>query len=384
MHMIYKLITYSCIRVTHMPTLPLPERSRAPLYRQIEQQLRARIESGELLPGDRLPSVNELRRHFGGVNHLTVRQALKNLTEDGLVRAEQGRGTFVQQRAKRAGRVALVLPHLEDSLFLLIARGVQHVLSAASVKTLILDSRSNHSEESDTFGHLDELSLDGAIIFPVVGSELVEHAYRFKAKEFPFVLVDRTLQDYDMPAVVVDNYGGGYAIAAHLAATGRQRVAWISEMASSSAKARLAGLRDGLADADIALPRFRQCAVEVPPVPSAAAYRAALYTVVSEGLDELLAQSPLPDAIACGNDLTAHCVLQLLAARGVTVPDQIAVTGFDDGAEAATSVPPLTTARQPMERLGEESARLLLELIEGREPAPRTPLPVELIVRESA
>lgn len=367
-----------------MQTLPRPERSTAPLYRQIEQALRSRIESGELRPGDRLPSVNELRRHYGGINHLTVRQALKNLSDDGLVRAEQGRGTFVQQRAKRAGRVALVLPHLEDSLFLLIARGVQHVLSEAMVKTLILDSRSNHSEESDTFGHLDELSLDGAIIFPVVGSELVEHAYRFKAKEFPFVLVDRTLQDYDMPAVVVDNYGGGYAIAAHLAATGRERIAWISEMVSSTAQARLAGLRDGLADSDIAVPRSRQCALEVPQVPSAAAYRAELNKEVIRALDTLLAQSPLPDAIACGNDLTALCVLKSLADRGIAVPGQIGVTGFDDGAEAATSTPPLTTARQPMERLGEESARLLLELIDGREPAPRKPLPVELIVRESA
>lgn len=373
-------------------TLP-PQRSSSPLYRQIESQLRSRIESGEFQPGDRLPSVNELRQHFGGVNHLTVRQALKHLVDDGLVRAEQGRGTFVQQRARRAGRIALVMPHLEDALFLLIARGVQSVFSEAGVKTLILDSRSCHSEESETFVHLEELSLDGAIIFPVVGSTLMEHARRFKSNGFPFVLVDRTVHQYgmagwcapqgDIPAVVVDNYGGGHAIGEHLAARGRTRVAWLSEMGSSSAQARLAGLRDGLADAGIALPRVRQCELCVPPAPSGTAFRAALSVLVEQALDGLLLQNPLPDAIACGNDVTALCVLESLGKRGIAVPAQIAVTGFDDVAEAATATPPLTTARQPMERLGQESARLLLELIDGREAPPRAPLPVQLILRAS-
>ena len=363
--------------------ISIPPRTSAPLYRQIEQQLRARIESGELQPGDRLPSVNELRQHYGGINHLTVRQALKHLIGDGLVRAEQGRGTFVQQRARRAGRVALVLPHLEDALFRLIARGVQSVLSGANVKTLILDSRSDEGEESDTFGHLEELSLDGAIIFPVVGSALVKYVHRFKANGFPYVLVDRTLQDFEMSAVVVDNYGGGHAIGEHLAARGRRRIAWLSEMGSSSAQMRLSGLRDGLADFDIALPRARQRELTIPHTPSGEGYRAALDESVRAALDELLKQKPLPDAIACGNDLTALCVLESLKERGIAVPSQIAVTGFDDVTEAATSEPPLTTARQPMEQLGEESARLLLELIDGREPNARAPLPTELVVRAS-
>jgi GntR family transcriptional regulator, arabinose operon transcriptional repressor len=359
-------------------------KSQTPIYRQIEKQLRARIEAGEWQPGDRLPSVNELRQHFGGVNHLTVRQALKYLVEDGLVRAEHGRGTFVQ-RTRRLGRVAMVLPHLEDSLFLSIARGARRVLDEVGIKTLIFDSRGDGGDEADTFLHLEALALDGAIVFPVVDGDFSERVCRLKAQGFPFVLVDRALPDIDVPSVTVDNYQGGYDLATHLIERGRCRVAWMGESVSSSARARLDGVRDALNDAGLAMPRSRRVEAHTNggPVTSGASYQLALKASVEVALSALLAQDPAPDAIACGNDATAILVLESLAARGVSVPQTIAVTGFDDVPAAETCRPALTTMRQPMEQLGEESARVLLSRLNRDESPSQKVLPVELVVRDS-
>src|SRR5687768_3441805 len=131
-----------------------------PLYRQVEAYLRDQIMSGSLASGDMLPSVRELCEQFGGINHLTVRQAKKQLTEENLVRSVQGRGSFVTAQEARQQRIALVLPHLEDALFTRIAKGAQEVLEEEGVRSLILDSRGSDSTEADHIHSLRSLPLD--------------------------------------------------------------------------------------------------------------------------------------------------------------------------------------------------------------------------------
>ena len=86
---------------------------------------------------------------------------------------------------------------------------------------------------------------------------------------------------------------------------------------------------------------------------------------------------------ATGSEIVAAGALTVLREAGRRVPDDVAVGGFDDSGLAATLVPPLTTIRQPLERISEEMVRLLLEVIDGQEPAAIT-LPTALVVRDSA
>ena len=98
----------------------------------------------------------------------------------------------------------------------------------------------------------------------------------------------------------------------------------------------------------------------------------------------LLERAPDIDAVFVGSDLMAAGALTALRAAGRRVPDDVAVGGFDDSAVALTTHPPLTTVRQPLERVAEETVRLLLELIDGARPDHPVILPTELVVRESA
>ena len=355
-----------------------------PLYRQVESYLRERIASGEIGAGEMLPSVKQLCEQFGGLNHLTVRQAIKNLSEDNLVRSVQGRGSFVTEHMARDRRIALVLPHLEDTLFIRIAKGAQEVLETGGVKTLILDSRGSEGIEAEHIGSLKNLPLDGALIFPIANGNIAEQVFKLKMDNFCFVLVDRYFEDIAAPCVVVDNYQGGYDSAQYLVEQKRVRVAWIGETRSTSARLRLKGFQDALNDAGIACPSTLIKNVEVAsdaPLP----YHVAQEEGVIKAVEELLKQKPAPDAIVCCDDADALSTLKVLQAKKVRVPQDIAVIGFDDIPQSALSTPPLTTVRQPMNELGREAAKLLLERMQNKNaPMVKKVLPVELVRRASA
>ncbi|MFC8303619.1 substrate-binding domain-containing protein [Specibacter sp. NPDC057265] len=93
-------------------------------------------------------------------------------------------------------------------------------------------------------------------------------------------------------------------------------------------------------------------------------------------------REPALDAVAAGNDLMALGAMDVLAEAGLAVPGDVAVAGFDDIDLSASSIPALTTVRQPFERISREMVRLLLEVIAGQRPAVIT-MPTELMVRQS-
>jgi DNA-binding LacI/PurR family transcriptional regulator len=109
------------------------------------------------------------------------------------------------------------------------------------------------------------------------------------------------------------------------------------------------------------------------------------YTYASgmDGMNQLLAVDPGLDAVFVSSDLMAAGALSVLRTSGYAVPDDVAVVGFDDSSYATSAEPPLTTIRQPWDRISEEMVRLLLDLIGGRQPVSVT-VPTELVVRDSA
>jgi DNA-binding LacI/PurR family transcriptional regulator len=101
-------------------------------------------------------------------------------------------------------------------------------------------------------------------------------------------------------------------------------------------------------------------------------------------MNVLLDRAPDLDAVFVGSDLMAAGALAALRERGRDVPTDVAVGGFDDSPVAASTHPALTTVRQPLERVAEETIRLLLELIDGAAQVKPVTFPTELVIRESA
>ncbi|MFD9302497.1 LacI family DNA-binding transcriptional regulator [Streptomyces sp. NPDC060048] len=170
--------------------------------------------------------------------------------------------------------------------------------------------------------------------------------------------------------VDADNRGGARLAAEHFARTGRRRPVMITgQVDARAAVAREQGFTEGLTLSGLPL-------LGVEP---------GQFTEEggAEAMERLLRAHPDPDAVFAASDAMAIGALRTLRERGLRVPEDVAVIGFNDLASARHTSPPLTTVHQPVRALGQEMARMLVSVIEGHRPSPLI-LPTRLTVRESA
>jgi DNA-binding LacI/PurR family transcriptional regulator len=200
------------------------------------------------------------------------------------------------------------------------------------------------------------------------------------ATGYPVVTIGRP-PGGDGHSLDVDNVAAERAITEHLLRSGRRRIAHLAYGAPrfTTVAERLAGYRQALEGAGIAFDPDLVAFGNYSATSGALALEAFLVGLAHE------IGTPAPfDALVCGNDTVALGALTTLRERGVRVPHDVAVVGFDDIPLAAHTVPPLTTVRSPLLRMGEAAAHLLIDLVES---GPRRPtatrLPTTLVVRES-
>lgn len=352
----------------------LDRASQEPLYRQIERHLREQIDLRQLHPGDRLPSIRDISGSLG-VNHLTVRQAVKNLERQGVLSTERGRGTFVSEPCLRGAKVTMIVPNLGIPLNAAISNGVREALAAREMELLIFDSHDDPELEVENLRRIEEYDLRGAIIFSMMRLAPMREILRLSLAGSPVVLLDRHLEDLPVPHVRSDNWQGGYTATRHLIERGRTRIAFLSDVTSTTTRDRLNGYRDALADANLVAERDLISRVSTADDDSCAATR------------RLLELPSPPDAIFYGNDLRAIVGMQELRQAGLRVPDDIAVVGFDDSPMAKLCDPPLTTIRQDGLELGRTAAEVLMHVMAQPAAAQKEPpariVPVELILRRS-
>lgn len=212
--------------------------------------------------------------------------------------------------------------------------------------------------------------LDGVIVTAdTIDDPLVDG---LRASDLPIVLVGHRRADRDASYVDVDHEAASEAMTSHLVNTGRQEIYHITGRPNSvSGRDRAIGFRLALRKAGLP--------TEGHVIPGD-------YTDESgyEATKNLLASGAPLDALFCGNDNTARGAYQALFEVGRSIPDDVAVAGFDDLEFASQLEPPLTTVRQGVDEIGQEAARTLLSLLENPESGPRRVLlPTELVVRGS-
>jgi LacI family transcriptional regulator len=212
--------------------------------------------------------------------------------------------------------------------------------------------------------------LDGVIVTAdTIDDPLVDG---LRASELPSVLVGHRRADRDASYVDVDHEAASEAMTSHLVNEGRKEIYHITGRPNSvSGRDRAIGFRQALRRAGL---------------PADGHVIPGDYTDESgyEATKSLLASGVVVDALFCGNDNTARGAYRALFEAGMSIPDDVAVAGFDDLEFASRLDPPLTTVRQGVDEIGQEAARTLLSLLENPESGPRRVLlPTELVVRGS-
>ena len=188
----------------------------------------------------------------------------------------------------------------------------------------------------------------------------------------PVVAVDPHTGPTGLPTVDSDNFAGAVLATEHLIGLGHRRIAFLGgRLDLESARLREAGFRHAMHEAGI------------PVDETLVGLGGFRRETADEPARALLDRAEPPTAVFAANDLSAIQVMVVAVALGRTVPDDLSVIGFDNVPESALACPPLTTISQPLQEMGAEALRLLVDLIDGKERVNHLRLPTELVVRAS-
>jgi DNA-binding LacI/PurR family transcriptional regulator/anti-anti-sigma regulatory factor/putative methionine-R-sulfoxide reductase with GAF domain len=221
---------------------------------------------------------------------------------------------------------------------------------------------------------IDAERVDGLLICGTVGNYITETEFRSFIDRYRPVPMIGITETPGIPAVIVDNGKGIRDIVAHfIEVHGYRRIAFICGPENNEeAVLRHRAYVDALAECDIPLDPDLV-------VPGAFEYDTGV-EAIRLLLDERKAEI---EAIVAANDWMAFGALRALRERGVRIPEDLALGGFDDTREATASKPSLTTVRQPIHQLGYEGIKVLLKLLAGEQVPERTMLSTRLVVRRS-
>ncbi len=218
--------------------------------------------------------------------------------------------------------------------------------------------------ERRSLARLSGTLIDGAILVTPTVVETKEG--------FHVVAIDPHTGPTGMPTVDSDNFAGAVLATNYLLSLGHRRIGFIGGRPDlESARLREAGFRSAMAEAGVTVD---ETLVRI------GGYR----TETAEGpARELLSRAERPTALFAANDLSAIATMTAARGLGLTVPDDLSVIGFDNVPESAMASPPLTTIRQPLQQMGAEALRLLVDLLAGVERDTHVRLHTDLVARAS-
>jgi DNA-binding LacI/PurR family transcriptional regulator len=277
-----------------------------------------------------------------------------------------------QLRQGRTGMVALAVPALDAPYFSALARAAIRAATPHGWTVLIEQTDGLREREVDVLDGPGAHLVDGVVLSPLaLGAADLEG----RRPSVPIVLLGERVFDGPDDHVAIDNVTAAREATAHLLSLGRRRVAAVgAQEHGGTARLRLRGHHDALRAAG--LEPDPDLVADVERFDRASGALAA---------DRLMALPDPPDAMFCFNDELALGALRALAVRGLRVPQDVAVAGFDDIEDGAYSVPSLTTVRPDLVGLADAALDLLARRASGAETGPPQEVIVghELVVRES-
>lgn len=273
-------------------------------------------------------------------------------------------------RAGRADSIGVVVARLSYQLYPAMLEAIGEQLARLGQRMIVWDSE--HGGDAPASRALRQGIVDGVILTAATGES--EFLHDVPAAQFPVVLVNRTVDAYGSDQVSSDNLDGGRRVAEYLVRCGRRRIALVGGIPrASTIRDRERGFREALDRLGV-------------PLPPHYYYRSETFSHASGELavTRLLELAAPPDAIFCVNDVLAMGAMDGARGRGVRVPGDLWLVGYDDIEIASWGAYDLTTVRQPMQQMVAEAIDLLLARIADRDaPVRHRCLPNELVIRGS-
>jgi len=252
-----------------------------------------------------------------------------------------------------------------------IIRGIDDELAQSQYDLMLYTTHRRKTKESAYVTMMAQGMADGLLL--VLPRHPEAYLDSLTERHFPYVLIDHQGIADDEPAIAAGNWDGGFKATEYLIKLGHQRIGFVTgNLSMGCATDRLDGYCAALKKHGISMNEDL-------------IYEGNFFQ--PDGYEAGKALLGLPDpptAIFASNDVMAFGVMEAVRDRGLRIPSDISIVGFDAIPQSALVHPPLTTVRQPLEEMGRMAVRSLLDLIEDpRRSAERVVLPTDLIVRDS-
>ena len=340
-----------------------------PKYVLVEDYIRQQIKTGEIT--DKLPGERTLAAELG-YSYMTIRKAIENLVNEGVLYKIPTKGTYVADGKQRHARTRSIGYFLDSSIESgLTSPYYSLIFNALEKEAARHDYTLLYFTDSESVKLKKILKkVDGVIASCF--NRVEEYIQRIK-ELVPVVVIDNSAADKSIPSVIIDNFSALTQTVDYLSGIGHQRIGFMTGLEDSDVgKNRTEGYRAGLARHELA---FDESLVFRGNYSFASGINGARYFI---GLPKP------PTAIVCANDSMALGAMTKLNERGLKVPDDFSIIGFDDIAVASQVIPPLTTVAAPVDEIAKQAFALLKGLIEGQPSTTQhIALPAALVVRKS-
>jgi LacI family transcriptional regulator len=276
--------------------------------------------------------------------------------------------------------VGVLLPDLANPFSAELARGIEDALAARGYYAFVISADRTSHRQNAAIEAFSDHRVEGVVLATRCSTIDSGDISRLARDRFPIVVVGSDFSSNNIDRVTARYREGGFLATAHLAGCGRRRIAYAGSALNEPAPL----LRfDGYLDA------LQQHGLPIDEKLIVAPLRASSWRSQEDGyecMQRLLDLPKPPDAVFARNDFVAFGALHAMNERGVRVPGDIALAGFDNVSLSAYASPPLTTVAQFVYEQGKSAGTMLLDRIEAKER--RQPLekqfPCELVVRQSS
>ncbi|WP_462409483.1 substrate-binding domain-containing protein [Neobacillus sp. Marseille-QA0830] len=357
-------------------------------YIIIKEKIKDWIFSGEIKPGDKIYSENEMMKMFNVSRH-TIRQAIGDLVHEGWLYREQGAGTFCSTRLtkesspvpsfeqKTGKNIGVITTYISDYIFPSIIRGIESYLTEKGYTLSLACTNNDTDKEKQCLQMMLNRNIDGLIVEPTKSSNFnpnIQYYLELEQNNIPYLMINQFYSQLMPPHIVINDENGGYMATEHLIKLGHEKILGLFKTDDLQGVNRMKGF----------IRAFREHGVTVPPDSLFTYNTEERYVQLIQRLKGVINNSSRPTAIVCYNDELAIHVLELLRNLGLSVPDDISIVGYDDSFLAEATDTKLTTVAHPKMQMGMDAAKWIISAVENTGNIPQSVVyEPELIIRGS-
>jgi GntR family transcriptional regulator, arabinose operon transcriptional repressor len=360
-------------------------------HQMVLAKIKEWITSGQVKPGDKIYSENELVKMFGVSRH-TVRQAVGDLVHEGWLYREQGAGTFCSNRlvqnqitnqdsTPNSKNIGVITTYISDYIFPLIIKGIESYLSEQGYSLTLACTNNDVELEKQCLQSMLSRNIDGLIVEPTKSSSYnpnINYYLELEHRNIPYLMINQFYSQLIPSHIIINDEKGGFLATDHLIKLGHEKIIGIFKTDDLQGVYRMKGFIRAFRENNI--PFFPEMIINFTT-------EEQKEKLIENIKDILISSEARPTGIVCYNDQVALSVFNVLRELNLTVPKDISIVGYDDSYLAEATEIKLTSVTHPKEKMGIDAAKWIVSAVENKNSEGSTQHSIvyepELIVRNS-